>query len=216
MPDKTASAHAPIRRRTQQARTAESERRIIESARRLFSTQGYNRTTLAEVGTQAGYTAGLVSHRFGSKQGLLKAVLAWSADHFVEQQVMPALKDARPRDAITRYVEIYVTQAMRRNSVLHTLYAITNEALTAVPEVRGEVSLIHRASKQALASIVAAGIAAGEFAPNLDVTTAVFLVSALLRGAITGTRIDPPLAKQFDLTALLQAQALRMLGAKNC
>ena len=80
------------KRRTQAERKAESERRIIRAARELFARQGYMRTTLIEVGQSAGYTGGLVTHRFGSKEGLLNAVVDNSARRFAEEQVRPAVE----------------------------------------------------------------------------------------------------------------------------
>src|SRR5213079_3307001 len=61
------------RRRTQAERTALSEKLILRAAIKLIARQGYSRTTLAEIGKEAGYSGGLVSHRFGSKQDRLRA-----------------------------------------------------------------------------------------------------------------------------------------------
>ena len=44
-------------RRTQAERTATAHRRMIRAAIRLIARQGYTKTTLAEVGREAGYTA---------------------------------------------------------------------------------------------------------------------------------------------------------------
>ena len=80
------------RRRTQEERKAESERQIIRAAIRIFARQGYLRTTLNQVGEEAGYTGGLVSHRFGSKAGLLKAVITDSGNRFLQDQIGASLE----------------------------------------------------------------------------------------------------------------------------
>ena len=82
---------APPKRRTQQERKAESERAIILAAMNLFARQGYMRTTLNEIGKAAGYTGGLVSHRFGSKEGLLQAVLKHIRTRFLDDQLGSAI-----------------------------------------------------------------------------------------------------------------------------
>ena len=50
---------------------------------RLIARQGYTKTTLAAVGKEAGYTGGLVSHHFGSKEKLYGEVLQQIADELL-------------------------------------------------------------------------------------------------------------------------------------
>src|SRR5262245_17212611 len=64
-----------LKRRTQVERTAESGQRMIEAAIRLIGMRGYRGTSLAAIGEEAGYSRGLVNERFGSKAGLLWAVV---------------------------------------------------------------------------------------------------------------------------------------------
>jgi len=70
----------PVKRRpytsTLRAEQAAATRtRILDSARALFVEQGYPATTLTHVAVAAGVAADTVLHIFGSKKGLLKAVL---------------------------------------------------------------------------------------------------------------------------------------------
>src|SRR5450432_1964827 len=71
MPDSAATAG----RRTQQQRREETERRLVDAATRLFAERGSRSVSLADVGRLAGYSSGIVSHHFGSKQALLAAVV---------------------------------------------------------------------------------------------------------------------------------------------
>lgn len=66
---------SPKRRRTQAERTAESNDRMISAAIELLLEKGTAGTTLNDVGTVAGYSRGLVSHRFGTRDKLFQAVL---------------------------------------------------------------------------------------------------------------------------------------------
>ena len=59
--------------RAEQARATRA--RILDSARTLFAAHGYHGTTLEDVGRDAGVAADTVLHSFGSKKGLLRAVL---------------------------------------------------------------------------------------------------------------------------------------------
>lgn len=57
-------------------RDAERSRRaILEAAERLFAEQGFDATSLAEIGEEAGVSRGTPSYFFGSKEALYRAVL---------------------------------------------------------------------------------------------------------------------------------------------
>src|SRR5262245_38936796 len=75
-PEPRVPAGAPrARRRTQHERVAESDRRMLAAALRLIGERGYRGTSLAAIGEAAGYSRGLVHERFGSKAGLLWALV---------------------------------------------------------------------------------------------------------------------------------------------
>jgi AcrR family transcriptional regulator len=66
--------------------------RIIQSARDLISTAGFHRSSLEDVARRAGVTRATVYQHFGSKRGLLEAVLASSAP--------PAHGSTRERESV--------------------------------------------------------------------------------------------------------------------
>ena len=88
------------RRRTQAERTATAHRRMIRAAVRLIARQGYTRTTLAQVGKEAGYTGGLVSHHFGSKEGLARALVERAAGRFYQYKLLAATRGKSCLDAL--------------------------------------------------------------------------------------------------------------------
>lgn len=75
--NKTASAIQPRGRRPGRPDT---RRQILEVARRRFLAEGYAAVTMRSVAAEAGVDAALVSYFFGSKQGLVGAALALSAN----------------------------------------------------------------------------------------------------------------------------------------
>lgn len=62
-------------RRRQAERVALSDRRLTEAAIELLNERGTGGTTLQAIGDRAGYSRGLVTHRFGSKAGLFRHVV---------------------------------------------------------------------------------------------------------------------------------------------
>lgn len=65
----------PSERRTQAQRREESQHRILRAAAELFAQQGYVNTTMEQIGTRAGFSAALVARKFGSKPGVIEALL---------------------------------------------------------------------------------------------------------------------------------------------
>jgi AcrR family transcriptional regulator len=61
----------------QQARTLERREAVLKAAMSVFGTRGYNKGALVEVAQRAGMTHAGVLHHFGSKEGLLVAVLRY-------------------------------------------------------------------------------------------------------------------------------------------
>jgi len=65
----------PPARRTQRERREETERKVLAAATALIAQHGSRALTLAAVGEAAGYSRGIVSHHFGSRENLLRAVM---------------------------------------------------------------------------------------------------------------------------------------------
>jgi AcrR family transcriptional regulator len=62
-------------RRTQAERRAQTRARLLAAARGVFAERGYNGASLDAVSEHAGCTKGALYHHFGSKEGLLLALL---------------------------------------------------------------------------------------------------------------------------------------------
>ena len=75
-----------------ESRSVATQARIIATAQRIFSRDGYANASLAEIVDQAEVTTGAVYHHFGDKKGLLRAV----AEH-LEQEILNELAELAPK-----------------------------------------------------------------------------------------------------------------------
>lgn len=64
----------PSKKTTQARRRAISEQAMVDAAVELINELGITGTTLREVGERAGYSRGLATYQYGSKNGLMRAV----------------------------------------------------------------------------------------------------------------------------------------------
>ena len=193
---------AAPKRRTQQERKAESEHAIILAALNLFARQGYMRTTLNEIGKVAGYTGGLVSHRFGSKEGLLQAVLKHIRTRFLDDQLGSAINMDSAEESLRNYIEIYINEVTVRESRVRALYVIMGEALGAVPEIRKDIAELDEHTRNHLAGIMQRGMASSEFRNDANPDTSALLVMGTLRGVVLQYLADP---QAFNVKAVIKS-----------
>ncbi len=78
-------------RRTQQQRRHQAETALLNAAAELVIEEGVHSLTLARVGERAGYSRGLATHYFGSKQALLQRLA-----HATQSGFVPGLDGVPP------------------------------------------------------------------------------------------------------------------------
>ncbi len=177
--------------RTHEERRELSEKQMLKAAIALFARQGYLKTTLTEVGREAGYTAGLVSHKFGSKEGLLQAVVDHISKRFLNDQLGDAIEQASATESMRNYIDIYLTEVSLREGPMRALYVIMGEALGAVPEIRKSIADLNAGARGRLIGIIERGIEQGEFRKDTDTEAAAALIIGALRGLVMQHLIDP-------------------------
>ena len=201
------------KRRTQRERRAQSEQRIIRAAADLFAEQGYLRTTLNQIGSAAGYTGGLVSHRFGSKEGLLQAVVARMTGRFRDEQLSEAIRDQSGAAVLESFIEAYLNEVQVREKSMRTLYVIIGAGLAAVPEVKEGVTALNRAAREVLATMIKNGQNEGDFRTDITAEDGAVMVLGILRGVVM-QRLDDHQAVDIPLqTKLVKEVVLNGLAA---
>lgn len=177
-------------RRSQEDRRAESDRRILASARRLIARKGSAGTTLAEIGLAAGYSRGLPSERYGSKQALLLELVARTEEAF-QAQLAADLGHRTGLAAVEARIEAHLTGALRGAEGVRTLYLLTMESLTVAPELHARVADLARGYREGFAQHLTEARAAGEIDAGIDVQTCATVLLGAVRGLISQWLIDP-------------------------
>jgi AcrR family transcriptional regulator len=131
------AAPAPAKRvrRTQAERVAESDARMLEAATRLIAERGYTQTTLEATGIEAGYSRGLVQHRFGTKDRLLEELIKQIAnDH--RERLLVRLQGLSGLDAILCDIDSYL-EGMDDPSVRsRAFFVLMLESIGPAPHIR--------------------------------------------------------------------------------
>ena len=143
-------------RRTQAQRRAETEQRVLEAAIELVAEQGVGALTLAAVGTRAGYSRGIVTHHYGSRQKLMEA-LARS----LQGLVPPAPTDLSGAAQIIAQVDRYLTTLQERPRDTRVFSMLWAEAVAGDPDLRPVFAERDAEFRAAVARAVRAAVADG-------------------------------------------------------
>ena len=207
------TAAAPPRppRRSQTERREASEQRMLEAALSIVAQRGAVRMTLAEVGEAAGYSRGLPAHHFGSKAGLLHALVGYIGERFglgrgQGPRRTPGL------DAILGNIHFYFSRKDDSWTGTRALLVMMAEGgMAPASDLRLEVADYNRQALGWLEHHIRAGITRGEIAADTEpVSTAVILLGAM-RGVMLQSLVDDriPLVAVRDHLLRIVAQILR-------
>lgn len=178
---------------------------ILEAATALFADKGVDRTTMQEIATRAGISAGSIYHYFVDKDELLQSALEEQQRQTIETFASAESTHDSPLEALLEVGGRVVTElCSRQETLLHleTMLAAARDtdAFTAGHRAMHEdiVALIRR--------LVVAAQDAGEIAPDLDPQVVALLCNATVTGIQVsflelGTHTDPraPLQALADL-----------------
>ncbi len=183
-----AAARRP--RRTQAERVAESDRRMLDAAMRLIATRGYTQTTLEAIGVEAGYSRGLVQHRFGSKDKLLEELIARIAgDH--RERLLLRMRGLSGLDAIECEIDCYLEGMDDPPVSSRALFVLMLESVGPSPQIRHVFAKIGARWQKALAGQIRKGQRAGRIRAGADAEVEAQLLVATVRGLRMQSMLDP-------------------------
>jgi AcrR family transcriptional regulator len=204
-----AAAPSPAKpvRRTQAERRNESERSLVLAAIAVIAREGVAAVTFEAVGRAGGFSRGLATQRFGSKQGLIEAVLAYLNER-QEKLVAAHGLDAMPGfKAVLAYVDVCLRDLASRDegrAYFRLLSHTVADASTLSEPFRANHALV----EDRLKAWILRGQAEGEIARSVDPQAAALMIGCLMLGMSMQLMVDPAM----DM-ARLRETSLQMLTA---
>ncbi|MEU3039033.1 TetR/AcrR family transcriptional regulator [Streptomyces griseoaurantiacus] len=181
--------------RTQKQRREEAEAALLDAAAELVAEQGLRALTLARVGERAGYSRGLVTHYFGSKQALVERLARAAQSGFV-----PGLADLPPGpDRLLRLIDGYLAQQTKHERPLNRAFLLLWMEAATSPDLARLFADRTEAFRTDLREDLTAGIAEGTIRPDLPVEETTAAIVAQLRGIAIQLLVTP---ESLDLPAL--------------
>jgi AcrR family transcriptional regulator len=172
-----------------------SRERILEAAAELFSQKGYAGTGVDELAARAEIAKTAIYYHFGSKEGLVTAVLDRAATAWIEGIRAAASQAGDPLARLDRALTGMRTMLEEKPWIMKLLQLLALEVAEQKPDVRATLQSIVRRARDAITD----GIhdALGVEVPDAEGVASVIL--ALLDGLALGLHLDP------DLVSLDQA-----------
>lgn len=152
--------------RTNQERVEESTLALIASAIQLFARQGYERTTAAEIGINAGFNRNMVRDRYGSKEALLQSVFETFAD-----LLLPAVRRDRGGtglDRVLSQLDDLLHAVEREPETMRAMIVLTFETPAALQSFAGWFDRLIGSYEVELAGHLAAGQVDGSVRSGLE------------------------------------------------
>lgn len=206
-----APANARTERRTQAERRDESERRLLDATARVVAEHGVSAATFGTIGEAAGYSRGLATQKFGSKDGLIEALIAdlearqamFLTEHHVDE--LSGL------EAVLAYVDLYLSH-LGDQVATRAYFMLLAGAVADASALRTAFARTHEGVRQRLSALMARGIAEGGVRREIDPDAAALMIGGLLLGLSVQWLVDPD--TDLDSIRRTSLQTLRLAFAE--
>lgn len=177
--------------RTKAERRAESDQKMLAAAVELIAMQGFSATTLEQVGLRAGYSRGLVTQRFGSKEGLIEVLVEQLHQHFNELLDVSGINLLPGLDATIAYLDIYLSNLENSETTMRAYHVLVSESIGVLPGIRATFVASKTRTTQRLRTLIERAQQEGTVRPELDAGAAADMATGLLMGLTLEWLLDP-------------------------
>jgi AcrR family transcriptional regulator len=183
----------------------DTRQKILSSATRLFSTQGYATTSLAQVAKEAQVSKALIFWHFASKEDLFRTALTESlAPYSID--VLEALSGLDEFGQISKLIDVYFEFVSQNVYSVRFLLSLVVREEKNLDDVLDRTTELFRIYRNLLADILQVGREKETFRTSVTPQADAALIMATLNGilvqgfAVGGLQTDPkPLLEQFKV-----------------
>jgi len=178
-------------RRTQASRRDESGRSLVQAAVAVVAEEGVSAATFEAIGGKAGYSRGLATQRFGSKQGLIEAVIQHL--HELQEAALAehGIDDLPGFEAVLAYVDLYLRGLSSEAGGGRAYFMLLSSAVADATAMRAAFAAEHGRVERRLEALVLKGQAEGDIRRDLDADAAALMIGSLLLGLSMQVLVDP-------------------------
>jgi AcrR family transcriptional regulator len=185
----TRSAGSGTARRNQRQRRSQAEEALLDAAARLFARRGVDRTSLADISQEAGYSPRLITHHFGSKAALADRLLRRNLHEFLF--VAEASDGGHELEALVDVVKAYFAWMIRDEATARAYFVLCSAGLAEDGELRPAFISIDSTFRTGLQTIVRAGQRSGTIRSDVDPEGVATALVGMMRGTGSQFLVNP-------------------------
>lgn len=185
--------------RTQAERRAASERRLLRVTAGLIAQRGTSAVSFGDIAKAAGCSHGLPSYLFGTKAGLLQALLKDFIRRFRTEALEPAIRGARGLEALLITLRVFLDSLNRPWPQTRAIYVLQGEAMGSSAELQATLADYNTGLRSMIEGWIAEGIADGDIRPGVRPESEAVILLGMLRG-VGHQHVTDPFA--FDIGAV--------------
>jgi AcrR family transcriptional regulator len=178
----TPSARGRRTHRTQAERRATSERKLLRATAQLIAERGTSMVSFGDIAKLAGCSHGLPSYLFGTKAGLLQALLNDFTRRFREQALDPAIRGASGLEALLITVRVFLESLDRPWPETRAIYVLQGEALGSSAELQAALADYNTSLRSLFEAWIAEGISDGDIRQTVRPDAQAVILLGILRG----------------------------------
>ncbi len=185
-----ADSRTPAPRLTQEERRDRSERELIEAAMRVVAGQGVAAATFDNIGREAGFSRGLVSQRFGSKDGLIRSLIAYL--HAWQGEALDACRvaDMDGLTALCAFVSLHC-HTIEGHDEPAAYFMLLSAAVADRLDTRAAFADSHEIERGLIRAIIERGQSDGSIHAGADADAVALMTGCALMGMRMQALIDP-------------------------
>jgi AcrR family transcriptional regulator len=149
--------------------------------------------TFEAIGRRGGYSRGLVGQRFGSKLGLIEAVIAYLHDNKEALATDHGMDSLPGLDALLAYVDFYLRR-LGRMGELQAYLRLLSWAVADISAFRSAFASEHDRVGGRFERWILRGQTEGQIRSDLDPKATALMVGSLLLGVSMQVLIDPTMS----------------------
>lgn len=174
----------------QSERRKQSTDKLIMACLELAAEKGVSALTFDNIGERAGYSRNLAFQKFGSKAGLLQAVINYLHDAMTEIREERNLEKLNGLDALRLYCDVHVSSTERAPD-MRAYFILMSEAVSEQSEMRALFVKSHERSAAEIQRLIQRGRADGSIRKDINVEMAALIIGTQLIGISSEALIDP-------------------------
>jgi TetR/AcrR family transcriptional regulator len=140
----------------------------------LFSSKGYDATSVREICEAAGITKPTLYHFYGSKEGVYRALVDGTLDAFRTTLVSAVEAPGSPVDRLKSVARLHFAKARDNDQLFRFILALIHNPASSAPKT--DFPRFYEGMVALLAKVVEDGVRAGHFVPGpLEVRMLVYM-----------------------------------------